>query len=285
MTDRLYVFKGEIVKKIYQNKEIFIMAIALLISEIGLNSYFDTYKWGMISIRIVLGLMMVGITVVLEGRWVFQWKKGTGLYALRKSAYKIILTIIGMLILLKGSEITMNGNTIYLIIMTVIFCCSIGFYEEGLFRMVILNGTERIFNRHGMGLDKAVWVSAMLFGLAHVVQYVPSVFLNPCSVLLQMLCKILSTGSYGLLLGFIYVKTRNIWSCMIIHAVTDFIALLPDCLCVMDNSEIEYVHTDLNITLSGIVMRMAVCLIFSVPNIVISMKIWRTIKNEIEGKK
>lgn len=143
-------------KKIYQNKEIFIMAIALLISEIGLNSYFDTYKWGMISIRIVLGLMMVGITVVLEGRWVFQWKKGTGLYALRKSAYKIILTIIGMLILLKGSEITMNGNTIYLIIMTVLFCCSIGFYEEGLFRMVILNGTERIFNRHGMGLDKAV---------------------------------------------------------------------------------------------------------------------------------
>ncbi len=263
-------------------KDILIVIIVFIVSKLLLNSKWNIPMLGQICIQILLGTIMLIITIILEGKYILGWKKGTGIYALKKSTYKIIETICAVLIISVGSKMTLNSDTFFKILWIMLFCISVGFFEEGLFRMVILNAIERIFSRLDVSLIKAVWISAILFGFAHVVEYIPAIPSNPCSIIVQMLYKIVTAGSYGLLLGFIFVKTRNIWSCMLIHALTDFIALLPDCLYIFGDSKVEYVHTDVKLSVSSMFTGLILCLIFSIPNIVISMRISKTIKEEAE---
>ena len=261
-------------------KDTLIVIIVFVVSKLILNYKRNIPMLSQICIQILLGIIMLIITILSEGKYILGWKKGTGIYALKKSAYKIILTICIVLCIPIGSKMTLNSDTFFKIMWIMFFCASVGFFEEGLFRMVILNAIERIFSRLDIDAGKAVWISAIVFGLVHVVEYIPEIPSNPFSIILQMLYKIATSGSYGLLLGFIFVKTRNIWSCMLIHALTDFIALLPECLYDFGASKVEYVHTDVKFSVSSLLTGLILCLIFSIPNIVISMGISKAIKKE-----
>lgn len=75
-------------------------------------------------------------------------------------------------------------------------------FEEFVFRGVIL----KTLSKHGKGL--AIIVSSVLFGFLH---------LNVPSIVFATIC--------GLVFGFIYVKTQNIWMCVAIHFLNNAIAV------------------------------------------------------------
>lgn len=76
-----------------------------------------------------------------------------------------------------------------------------GFCEEFLHRGLVLQGTKH------MGFGKAIFISAILFGLMHF-------------NIEQFFCATL----IGLLLGFVAVVTKNIWPAIIIHFTNNFLA-------------------------------------------------------------
>ena len=71
--------------------------------------------------------------------------------------------------------------------------------EEAVYRGFILGGLLRRYSA-----PTAILVSAVLFALAH---------LNPY--------QFVTAFSGGLLLGWIYVRTRSLWPCVILHALTN----------------------------------------------------------------
>ena len=77
--------------------------------------------------------------------------------------------------------------------------------EELLFR----EGVCGYLARNGMSPGKAIWISAILFGLVHV---------NPAQVFIAILI--------GLMLGVIYIKTGNIVITCIIHILNNSYAVI-----------------------------------------------------------
>ena len=105
----------------------------------------------------------------------------------------------------------------------VLFCGSVGLYEEALFRVLLLGG---LLSRHGgsrSGLVASLLVSSALFGVAHVGA---SAALDPLT-LAQMLLKTAQTGCVGLLLGVVYLRTRSFLGVATLHALADFFLMAP----------------------------------------------------------
>ena len=88
-----------------------------------------------------------------------------------------------------------------LILDFIVVCLVPGFCEEFLFRGAILS------NCLPFGKGKAILISALLFSLMHR---------NPAQILYTFVA--------GILLGIIYVKTKSIWNCVILHTVNNFVS-------------------------------------------------------------
>ncbi|MDO7171817.1 CPBP family intramembrane glutamic endopeptidase [Mariniflexile sp. AS56] len=80
----------------------------------------------------------------------------------------------------------------------------LGVLEELYFRRII---AQKIFN--SKGFSKALWISALIFGFAHIVTD----------------SGILGTFFGGLVLGYIYLKTKNIWISIFAHLTNNLISL------------------------------------------------------------
>lgn len=123
------------------------------------------------------------------------------------AAYVGLLLAVFMLAMMYGGMgklIQMFGETdgnaksaLFITIETVQVVLIAPFLEELFFRGVILPALERY-----TGFWTALILSSVLFAFAH--GFVLAVFIQ---------------GVVGLVLGFAYLKTRNIWFCMVLHGV------------------------------------------------------------------
>ena len=94
----------------------------------------------------------------------------------------------------------------YRIILDFLVSCIIpGFCEEFLFRGAILT------NCLPFGRTNAIFISAFLFALMH-------------ENIMQMLFAFVA----GILLGLIYVRTKSIWNCIILHVLNNMTSLIED---------------------------------------------------------
>ena len=100
--------------------------------------------------------------------------------------------------------------------------------EEYLFRGAILT------NLLPFGKTTAIIGSAFLFGLMHQ---------NPL--------QILYTTLMGVVIGYVYVKTRSIWACMIIHFANNIVTVLEEYLPILTRVEWISALLDLIIIVVG----------------------------------
>ncbi len=82
---------------------------------------------------------------------------------------------------------------------------SISIFEEILFRRIL---AQKLYNR--LGLKRAVWISALIFGLVHI--YTETGILN--------------AFIGGAILAYIYLKTKNIYLSIITHLLYNIITYL-----------------------------------------------------------
>lgn len=103
-------------------------------------------------------------------------------------------------------------------------CLAIGLFEEAAFRgVILLIFAERRYRTRG-GLFLSIILTSAVFGLVHLFNLF--VGADPVGVLMQI--------GYSFLIGamcaVVLFKTRNLWVCIILHALFDFGGKLIDTL-------------------------------------------------------
>lgn len=104
-----------------------------------------------------------------------------------------------------------------LIIMFLMFLF-VGLFEEMAFRAVINDAIIYAFRDRKYVFVLSAVASSIAFGAAHIIGF------DTTSALAwaQAAGKTISAGLFGLVLLFLYWKTRNIWACGMVHGVYDF---------------------------------------------------------------
>jgi membrane protease YdiL (CAAX protease family) len=94
------------------------------------------------------------------------------------------------------------------------------FMEEGLFRGVMLN-----LNRMRLSLAKSNWFQAFLFGTWHLVWvvkwYQTDIVSTPGEISMGVVANFLPQICLGLVWGYAYMKTNNLWTAWIAHTLTN----------------------------------------------------------------
>jgi membrane protease YdiL (CAAX protease family) len=94
------------------------------------------------------------------------------------------------------------------------------FMEEGLFRGVMLN-----LNRIRISFGKSNWLQALLFGTWHLVWvvkwYQTGTVSTPGEISMAIVANFLPQICLGLVWGYAYLKTDNLWTAWIAHTLTN----------------------------------------------------------------
>jgi uncharacterized protein len=94
------------------------------------------------------------------------------------------------------------------------------FMEEGLFRGVMLN-----LNRIRLSIGKSNWLQALLFGAWHLVWvvkwYQTGVVSTPGEIGMGVVANFLPQICLGLVWGYAYLKTDNLWTTWMAHTLTN----------------------------------------------------------------
>jgi len=264
------------VKKNIYKHPVPIMIILLVLSEVSIYCDIGKSVLGMISIRLILGIIIIATMYGISDREVFIWSKGSLKFAFCRSSYQLILCSLSLILALISDLKFLNNNWLSIIISSFSISVSVGFFEEGLYRGIILNGLVRLMPKNKSGLYKAVIVSGLFFGFIHVWSYMTVIGTNPLSIIVQMTSKTISTGSLGILLAVIYLKTKNIWVCMIIHALNNFPLFVL--VTIFEIKNVQYVDTSMDL-MTALFSIPSVFLI-GIPNIIIALFVLKRLKPE-----
>lgn len=93
---------------------------------------------------------------------------------------------------------------------------SIGLFEEVISRAILVGHMMHHWKDDVHRIRKSVVWSSVIFGVLHI----GNIFSNPVGTLFQI---VYATG-VGILFSAVYLRTRNLWGCVIVHAINDFCA-------------------------------------------------------------
>lgn len=96
------------------------------------------------------------------------------------------------------------------------FCLSVGFFEEFAFRGCVLMYLLKKRKDSKKGIFVAILLSSLVFGLIHLVNLATS---SPLAVILQ----IGYSSLIGALCSLVLLATKNIWLCVLLHALYNFL--------------------------------------------------------------
>lgn len=108
------------------------------------------------------------------------------------------------------------------IVMFVLFIFLVGMFEEILFRGIIQNAFHDYFGVQSAGsVRKAIIAASVVFGLTHLTNIFGG------GEVLSVVVQAITVIPVGILFGTIYYRSnRNIWVCILMHALNDIVALL-----------------------------------------------------------
>ena len=133
----------------------------------------------------------------------------------------LVMTKAFFLIIVVALVITGNAAITSNIVLYALLACIVpGLSEELLVRGVVLGNMVRCYGADTKGIFKSAVLSSAVFGATHIVNYIAGIPLP--YVITQMF---FATG-VGFLCAAMYLRTRNIWGCVIGHALFDGISLI-----------------------------------------------------------
>lgn len=197
-------------KKFYEKNET-LFCILLIVAYIVINSYcmknYGTINYKTTIINTIFSALLITIMIYL---------KKTKYYGLTKVnnpknyLYFIPLLLISLVNLINGININNTKEEIIFHILTMI---NVGFLEEIIFRgflfkMMLKENTK-----------KAIIVSALTFGIGHIVN-----LLNGSS-LVPTLIQICYAISLGYLFVIIFYKSSSLWPCIITHSLINSLSI------------------------------------------------------------
>lgn len=171
-----------------------------------------------ISSRILLGLLFVTMLIHIGYANLLRFN----------NPYKSLIIIIpGIIIAINNFPIiayfdgrtTLNGST-YTVFLFMIECLTVGFFEEIVFRVIILLLLLQKLPETKKGVLLAIIISSAIFGLTHIINLFSGASLG--NTVLQVGYSFL----VGMMWAVMYLKTNNLWFIMLLHALYNFFGLV-----------------------------------------------------------
>ena len=100
------------------------------------------------------------------------------------------------------------------LLMTALLYFSVGLFEEVVMRGILVGHMLHHWKNDSRRIFKTVLWSSVIFGVTHL----GNVFSNPIGTAFQI---VYATG-LGMVFAAAYIRTRNLWSCILIHSIVDF---------------------------------------------------------------
>jgi membrane protease YdiL (CAAX protease family) len=137
----------------------------------------------------------------------------------------LALGIISVLFSNSGTDWSViKRPSVYILFMFTANMFMVGAAEEMLFRGLILNNMLLKWGSNKRGIMKSVWLSAIIFGAMHII----NIFALPYAI--TVIVQAVNAAFASILFAAVYLRGKNIWSVIVVHALVDWIALiLPTC--------------------------------------------------------
>jgi membrane protease YdiL (CAAX protease family) len=98
----------------------------------------------------------------------------------------------------------------------------IAFFEEILFRGILLNTIIYKFCENKKNIYHAIIIASVLFGLTHL-----SNLINRPEILMGTVSQVIYATTTGVLYSVVYIKCKNIWAMIIIHTLFNLMSVFP----------------------------------------------------------
>lgn len=95
-----------------------------------------------------------------------------------------------------------------------------GFFEEVVVRGALLGMMMQKWGAQKGGILKATFLSSLAFGLIHFANLTHALFL-------PTLTQVIYATLLGIFFAAVYLRTHNLWGCIIVHALVDITAYIP----------------------------------------------------------
>ena len=207
-------------KKIWEHLEIFFILISLIILVISSVFKFDNNAI-MGFDKLIADIIITAVCYMLIIKLGLKDTAGFNKKRLKKG----LILGIPFLIIGIGSVVFSNIGTDFTnikhisIFNTILFTINmlfVGINEEVWMRGLVLNGLIKKYEKNSIW--KPIIISSLIFGLVHL----PNIlFVEPLTLLIQ----IINAMCGGILFATIFIKSKNIFSVIFIHALTDWISL------------------------------------------------------------
>lgn len=256
-------------KKVWKHIEIFFILVSLMILIISSLFRFDNNAI-MGFDKLIADIIITGICYLLILKLGLKNTAGFN----KKGFKKGLILGIPFLIIGIGSVIFSNMGTDFSnikhisIFNTILFTINmlfVGINEEVWMRGLVLNGLMKKYEKSSIW--KPIIISSLIFGLVHL----PNIFfVEPLTLLIQ----VINAMCGGILFATIFIKSKNIFSVIVIHALTDWISLFIASCFIGANSALS-----MSINLGQALFMIAGG---SLPPIIISMILLRKYKRNKE---
>ena len=207
-------------KKVWKHIEIFFILVSLMILIISSLFRFDNNAI-MGFDKLIADIIITIICYLLILKLGLKDTAGFNKKGFRKG----LMLGIPFLIIGIGSVIFSNIGTDFSnikhisIFNTILFTINmlfVGINEEIWMRSLVLNGLMKKYEKNSIW--KPIIISSLIFRLVHL----PNIFfVEPLTLLIQ----VINAMCGGILFATIFIKSKNIFSVIVIHALTDWISL------------------------------------------------------------
>ena len=186
----------------------------------GLTNYIYRLTTETSSGRQILGeitwaLLLIPLILAFKNRYIFSEKR-LGFKETIKIIWPMLLMIFSIMILRLSQGNAFTRFNFKEFVATLILCFFVGVFEEILCRGWLQNELIERFGKTRKDVILSIVFSGLIFGSIHIMNF----FVG--QELIGTIIQVISADIFGIYIGSIYYKTKNIWVCILLHGLWDF---------------------------------------------------------------
>ncbi|AUD62174.1 hypothetical protein BK010_00615 [Tenericutes bacterium MO-XQ] len=194
-----------------------LIALMIFISFIDIPFVSDAQDQVIISnilVRSIGGFIVVYWMIILGYAWLFKFHKGFQAFIIMIPGFLISINNFPIIAFLDDrASLT---APLYRVFLFFLECLSVGFFEEVIFRVVLLIFLLKTFSKLKMNLIFSIVLSSLIFALSHIFNLFSGASYS--DTFLQIGYSFL----VGMMWAVMFLKTKNIWLTILLHATFNF---------------------------------------------------------------
>lgn len=252
-----------------------ILAFSILVGLLKIMNFMPDGPLSFGIIECVMAVVVFVVTFLFMGKEKVTFSAngfGYGFGLLRGYyIFMVCLTVFGIFAHIIESVVLKTGSSYQLIPFFNIFLAAlfVGIVEEFIFRGLMFGGLLQKFGNTKKSIIIAACISGFSFGALHVLGSVLGGEITDAGSALTAVLKIFQCAIFGIILCFIYYKTRNLFVVAALHSLDDFLLFVT--VGAGSTGAADYVSNDS----STVGLAIGAYLLFTlvlVPNLVRSIK-------------